>query len=83
MFLIGYLNSGHVCRWGDKWFFEILDGGPGWDFRKDDRDAIRVRLDFLLQLFGRTRVQAVLALVDNIQEAIVDGIVGPNRRRIE
>ena len=33
-------QSGYVARWGEGWFWEFRDGGPGWTFDKFDDDAI-------------------------------------------
>ena len=46
-------NAGYVCRWGEKWFWEFRDGGPGWDFPKHDKSAVKFRIDWLLACFRR------------------------------
>ena len=46
-------QSGHVFRWGEGWFWELRDGGPGWSFQKHDEDAITFRTDLLVEIFRR------------------------------
>ena len=65
-------HSGYVFRWGEGWFEEVRDGGPGWNFQKDDKAAIKVRIDLLLDLFRRRQNFMMPALMDFMHAAISD-----------
>ncbi len=45
-------HSGYVFRWGEGWFEEIRDGGPGWLFQKDDKSAVDFEQICFLIFFG-------------------------------
>ena len=55
-------HSGYVFRWGEGWFEEFRDGGPGWNFERDDKSAIDLRLNLLLDMFGVRRRSGLPAL---------------------
>ena len=33
-------QSGYVFRWGEGWLEEIQDGGPGWNFERNDKSQL-------------------------------------------
>ena len=61
-------QSGYVFRWGEGWFEEIRDGGPGWRFDRDDKSAIEFRVNLLLNIFRPRRRSGLPALTDFMQQ---------------
>ena len=57
-------HPGRPFRWGQGWFGAIRDGGVGWRFSKDDKDAIAERVCILSKLFGKVRPERQLAIMD-------------------
>ena len=58
--------------WGEGWFEEIRDGGPGWNFGRDDKSAVTFRVNLLLDIFRprqRSGLPALLNLVQPISDA--------------
>ena len=70
-------HAGYVCRWGEKWFWEFRDGGPGWDFPKHDKSAVKFRIDLLLAIFRREARSSLPSMLVDLQESIADVNVGP------
>ena len=70
-------SSGKPLRWGTGWFYDIRDGGPGWDFSRADKAAVKYRSDLLFKLFVQKQSLSLSALLHDAQEAIADRIVGP------
>ena len=68
-------HSGYVVRWGEGWFEEFRDGGPGWSFERDDTSAIDLRVNLLLDMFGHRRGSGLPAL-DNLMQAAISGVLG-------
>ena len=66
-------NSGFVCRWGEGWFWEIRDGGPGWKFDKFDTSSIEHRTDLLLTLFRKRQSPLPSILQDSPPLALDNG----------
>ena len=64
-------QSGYVFRWGEGWFEEIRDGGPGWKFRREDKSAIEYRVSLLLDVY-RPRQRPGLPPLMNLLQAISD-----------
>lgn len=62
-------QSGYVFRWGEGWFEEIRDGGPGWIFERDDTSAIQIRVNLLLDLF-RPRQRSGLPALTNLMQLL-------------
>ena len=62
-------QSGYVFRWGEGWFEEIRDGGPGWMFDKDDKSAIELRINLLLDMF-RPRLGSGLPALTNLLQQL-------------
>ena len=56
-------HTGHVFRWGDKWLFEIRDGGDGWVFDRRDKQAVAARVELILDIFRENR--RALAVMDS------------------
>ena len=56
-------HTGHVFRWGDKWLFEIRDGGDGWVFDRCDKQAVAARVELILDIFRENR--RALAVMDS------------------
>ena len=52
-------HTGHVFRWGAGWFSEIGDR-VGWEIERTDKPEVAKRVDFLLQIFQRSRIAATL-----------------------
>ncbi len=78
-------QSGYVLRWGEGWFEEIRDGGPGWRFPQENKSALDLRINLLLDIFQRRHSFVPLALVDSadsVQAAISDlqGVVSSVNR---
>ena len=46
-------DAGAVMRWGEGWFFELRDGGVGWNFDKHDHASIDERVQMILQIFRK------------------------------
>ena len=67
-------QSGYVFRWGEGWFEEIRDGGPGWKFQRDDKSAIDVRTNLLIDVYGRRHRSGLPALLNSMQLSISDGL---------
>ena len=65
-------HAGYVFRWGEGFFEEFRDGGPGWHFQKNDKSAIDLRVRMLLDLFRRRRNSTLPALMDFRQYALSD-----------
>ena len=65
-------QSGYVFRWGEAWFEEVRDSGPGWHFLKDDKSAIEFRVNLLLDIFRHRRESGLPALLDSVHAAISD-----------
>ena len=61
-------QSGFVFRWGEGWFEEIRDGGPGWMFERDDKSAIEFRVNLLLGMFRPRRRSGLPALANLMQQ---------------
>ena len=57
-------STGAVIRWGGGWFEEVRNH-MGWKIEKHDKPGIQKRIDTLLQLFGRSRLDS---LCDSIFE---------------
>ena len=68
-------HSGFVRRWGEGWFWDFRDGGPGWIFDKHDQTAIDVRVQLLLEIFQRktSRLPNMLADVVQVPLPLEDG----------
>ena len=64
-------HSGYVFRWGEGWFEEIRDAGPGWNILRNDKAAIEVRVKLLLDMFRFRRASGLPALT-NLLHAISD-----------
>ena len=52
-------HTGHVFRWGAGWFSEIGDR-VGWEIERTDKPEVAKRVEFLLQIFQRSRIAATL-----------------------
>ena len=65
-------QSGYVFRWGEGWFEEMRDGGPGWHIQRDDKSALDVRVNLLLDIFRHRRWSGLPALLDSVHAAISD-----------
>jgi len=65
-------QSGYVFRWGEGWFEEIRDSGPGWLFVKNDKPAVEYRVNLLLDIFRPRRGSGLPPLMDLMQVAISD-----------
>ena len=63
-------QTGYVFRWGEGWFEEIRDGGPGWKFNRDDRSAVDLRVKLLLDIFRSRQRSGLPALLNSVQESI-------------
>ena len=61
-----------LFRWGEGFFDELRDGGPGWHFQKHDKSAVGLRVTMLLDLFRRRRNYTLSALTDFSQFAVAD-----------
>ena len=48
-------QSGFVFRWGEGWFEELREGGPGWRFERDDKSAVDFRVNLLLDILRPMR----------------------------
>ena len=72
-------QSGYVFRWGEGWFEEIRDGGPGWNFEKEDRSAIDYRIKLLLDIYRHRRGSGLPALLNWMQPAISDASAEESR----
>ena len=60
-------HSGMPFRWGNLCFFEIRDGGLGWNFEKTDKESVKSRTDLLMEmLWFRFRRSALPQLEDLI-----------------
>ena len=71
-------QSGFVFRWGEGWFEEIRDGGPGWLFNRDDKSAIKLRINLLLDMFRPRQGSGLPALTNLLQQlTISDEPSGP------
>ena len=66
-------HSGYVCRWGEGWFWDMRDGGPGWIFEKHDSHAISVRVDVLLEVFRKKRSNLPQLVADSAPLPLEDG----------
>ena len=56
-------HTGHLFGWGDKWLFEIRDGGDGWVFDRRDKQAVAARVELILDIFRENR--RALAVMDS------------------
>jgi len=65
-------QSGYVFRWGEGWFEEFRDGGPGWTFEKEDSSAVDLRVNLLLDIYRRRRGSGLPALMNLLQDSISD-----------
>ena len=65
-------HSGYVFRWGEGWFEEFRDGGPGWNFQRNDKSAVDVRSKLLLDIFRPRRRSGLPALLNSLQLQISD-----------
>ena len=65
-------HSGYVFRWGEGWFEEFRDGGPGWNFQRDDKSAVDVRSTLLLDIVRPRRRSGSPALMNSLQSSISD-----------
>ena len=66
-------HAGPVFRWGEGWFWEMGELGPGWHFAKNDKAAIACRSKLLLELFRRKQGDPILAIADVIfPESLAD-----------
>ena len=65
-------QSGYVFRWGEGWFEEVRDGGPGWSLQRDDKSAVDFRVNLLLDIFRHRRRSGLPALMNSMQVAISD-----------
>ena len=65
-------QSGYVFRWGEGWFEEIQDGGPGWNFERDDKSAVDSRVNLLLDIFRPRRRSGLPALMNLLQLPVSD-----------
>ena len=65
-------HSGYVFRWGEGWFEELRDGGPGWEFARHDKSAIDLRVELLLDIFRRRRGFARPSILNHLQGALED-----------
>ena len=63
-------HSGYVFRWGEGWFEEIRDGGPGWIFEREDTSAIETRVNLLLDVFTPRRRSGLPALMNLLHSNI-------------
>ena len=60
-------HSGMPFRWGESWFFEIRDYGPGWNFQKVDKKEVELRAKMLLDIFWfRFRQSSLLPIQDAV-----------------
>ena len=50
----------------------------GWTFIRHETAAFEFRIELLIKILVRMRGQPLLALLDNVQEAIADALVGPS-----
>jgi len=48
-------QAGYAFRWGDGWFSAFRDGGCGWSFERNDKPAIKFRVELLCKIFRRVR----------------------------
>ena len=44
-------HSSKIFQWDDGWFEEFRDGGPGWQFTKEDKTSIECRVNLPLGSF--------------------------------
>ena len=70
-------HSGFVFRWGEGWFEEFRDGGPGWFFQRDDKAAIDLRTNMLLDIYRPRQRSGLPALMNLLQESLLDGPFAP------
>ena len=63
-------QSGYAFRWGEGWLGPIRDGGLGWNFERSATSEIDQRVNILLKLFDRRRVEQ-LALTDALASQLV------------
>ena len=61
-----------MFRWGEGWFEEFRDGGPGGNFQRDDKSAVDVRSKLLLDIFRPRRRSGLPALLNSLQLQISD-----------
>ena len=73
-------HAGPVFRWGDGWFWELGDNGPGWRFAKDDKAAIACRINLLLNLFRRKRDDPILAIADALAPSFLQDVADEPRQ---
>jgi len=66
-------QSGFVFRWGEGWFEELREGGPGWRFERNDKSAIELRVNLLLDIF-RPRRRSGLHALSNLMQPISDAV---------
>ena len=66
-------QSGFVFRWGEWWFEELREGGPGWRFERNDKSAIDLRVNLLLDIF-RPRRRSGLPALSNLVQPISDAV---------
>ena len=69
-------QSGYVFRWGEDWFEELRDGGPGWSFQRDDKSGIAFRTNLLLDIFRFRRGSGLPPLM-NLMHPISDEPTAP------
>ena len=65
-------QSGYVFRWGEGWFEEIRDAGPGWNFEREDKSAVDLRVNLLLDIFRPRQRFGLSDLTNSIQLSISD-----------
>ena len=65
-------QSGYVFHWGEGWFEEVRDGGPGWSLQRDDKSAVDFRVNLLLDIFRHRRRSGLPALMNSMQVAVSD-----------
>ena len=67
-------HSGYPFRWGEGWFEEIRDGGPGWNFQKHAESAIDFRTNLLLDIYRPRHSSGLPALMD-LMHAGISGVL--------
>ena len=65
-------QSGYVFRWGECWFEEVRDGGPGWSLQRDDKSALDFRVNLILDICRHRRRSGLPALMNSMQVSISD-----------
>ena len=62
---------------GEGWLEEFRDGGPGWVFQRDDKAAIDLRTNMLLDIYRPRQRSGLPALMNLLQESLLDGPFAP------